>query len=204
MNNLTEHAKRELELAGMFDEDSGYDRMVGESVIELIEVFAKQWHHSGLNCDATMDVIHLFNRVSNEQVLTPVDDGDGEWVEGSSEMYMHKRLSSLWREGKKGSPYFLNAIIFKNQHGELVASAMTEKGESIGRFHYVKYFPFQPKTFIIDVISHSIEVALNKGFDLTGFEFLSKDGKSFWKKIHTIADPEQLNEVWEYYDRKDK
>ena len=42
--STTSHAKFELELAGFFDEDSDYGGAIGEAVMELMEVFAKQGH----------------------------------------------------------------------------------------------------------------------------------------------------------------
>jgi len=38
MSNLVEHAKRELTLAGLFNKDSDYGGMMGDSVMELMEV----------------------------------------------------------------------------------------------------------------------------------------------------------------------
>ena len=42
MSDLTDHARNELKLAGLFDKDSDYDGMLGDSVMELVKVFSKQ------------------------------------------------------------------------------------------------------------------------------------------------------------------
>ena len=39
MSNITEHARRELEIAGLFDKDSDYNGNIGTAVMELMEVF---------------------------------------------------------------------------------------------------------------------------------------------------------------------
>ena len=42
--NSIDHAKLELQMAGFFDKDSDYGGMIGEAVMELMEVFANQGH----------------------------------------------------------------------------------------------------------------------------------------------------------------
>jgi len=76
MSNLVDHAKYELELAGLFDKDSDYDGMLGKAVMELVEVFANQGH-SGFSAHQTLK---LFNEVANYKPLTPIGKSDDEWV----------------------------------------------------------------------------------------------------------------------------
>lgn len=73
--NLTAHAEKELELAGLFDKDSDYDGMLGEAVMELMKVFAGQGH-SG--CSAMM-VRELFSKLVNYEPLTEITDDPAEW-----------------------------------------------------------------------------------------------------------------------------
>jgi hypothetical protein len=40
--SLVKHAKRELRLAGLFDNDSDYNGMIGDAVMELIKILSKQ------------------------------------------------------------------------------------------------------------------------------------------------------------------
>lgn len=77
MGNLEDHAKRELELAGLFDKDSDYDGMLGEAVLELVKVFAKQGH-SGFSAAMTLK---LFNEVANFKPLTPIGKSKDEWMD---------------------------------------------------------------------------------------------------------------------------
>jgi len=76
---LVDHARKELEIAGLFDKDSDYDGMLGEAVIELLELFAKQ-DHSGMS--AAM-VRELFSRLSNFEQLTELTDNPDEWMDVS-------------------------------------------------------------------------------------------------------------------------
>lgn len=65
MSNLLNHANAELKRVGLFDKDSDYDGMLGESVSELIAVFAEQGH-SGMSAQMTRE---LFYKLSNFEEL---------------------------------------------------------------------------------------------------------------------------------------
>ena len=52
--NLVEHAKEELQRAGLFEQGSDYDGMLAQAVLELIEKFAQQGH-SGYSAYATLE-----------------------------------------------------------------------------------------------------------------------------------------------------
>ena len=104
MSNLVEHAKKELQLAGFFDKDSDYDGMLGDAVLELIEVFAKQGH-SGFSA---MRTLYLFNEVADFKPLTPIGTTEGEWMDvtgtggDNSPMWQNiRRHSTFSRDGGK-------------------------------------------------------------------------------------------------------
>jgi len=89
----------------------------------------------------------------------------------------------LFKFGKEGKPYYLDAIVVKNQHGQTYctnAGAICSDGSRIYSRNYVKSFPFTPKTFYIDVIEKEI----------------AKDDFEFY-----IKDEKQLKRVWKYYER---
>jgi len=72
--NLSEYAKDELTRAGLFDEDSDYNGMLGKAVMDLVEVFADQGH-SGFSAGMTLSI---FNRVASYMPLTPVTSDPDE------------------------------------------------------------------------------------------------------------------------------
>lgn len=74
--NLTDYAQKELERAGLFDKDSDYGGMLGEAVLALIELFAKQ-DHSGFSAGLTRE---LFNKLSSFKPLTEITDDPDEWI----------------------------------------------------------------------------------------------------------------------------
>lgn len=82
---LIEHAKEELKLAGYnidknvkdINSDHEYADMVAQSVLELIEVFAKQGH-SGMSASFTLNI---FNQLARHKNLTPLTNKPEEWVD---------------------------------------------------------------------------------------------------------------------------
>ena len=77
MGKLVDHARRELEKAGLFNEDSDYGGMLGEDVMKMVEVFAAQGH-SGSSAQVTLAI---FARVAAWKPLTPLTPNPAEWVE---------------------------------------------------------------------------------------------------------------------------
>ena len=188
---LIEHAKLELELSGLFNEEGDfYGGATGKAVMELIEVFAKQGH-SGMSAPIIAD---LFKRLANYEPLQPITGKDEEWGDvrdlgDGVPWYQNKRCSALFKDGEDGKPYYIDAIVKRDQKG-ICWSGMAwlseedyksgDRSKMVGKRGYVKSFPFTPKTFYIDV--KDVEVA-------------EDDWESF------VVDPAQLDEVWEYYDK---
>lgn len=81
-SGLVSHARRELELAGLFDEDSDYEGMAAEAVIDLMMVFSAQGH-SGFSAGM---VTELFRRLASFENLTPLDDNPATWMHIAEEI----------------------------------------------------------------------------------------------------------------------
>lgn len=90
--SLIRHAKYELKKAGLFDKDSDYDGMLGESVLELIKVFSKQGH-SGYSAYMTID---LFKRLASFKMLSSPTTDKEEWLEVTDNVYQSRRQSNLF------------------------------------------------------------------------------------------------------------
>ena len=188
--SLIDHAKLELQIAGLFDEDSDYNGGLGEAVMELIEVFAKQGH-SGMSAPY---VASIFDKLANYKPLLPITGKDEEWGDvrdfGDGKLwYQNKRCSALFKDGKDGKPYYIDAIVKRDQNGTCWSGfawlseedyKTGDRSKMVGKKGYIKSFPFTPKTFYIDC--KDVEVA-----------------KDDWESF--VVDPSQLNEIWEYYDR---
>jgi hypothetical protein len=143
MSNLIEHAKRELEMAGLFSKEGDfYEGMTGNAVLELIEVFAKQGH-SGMSAPG---VVSIFSRLANFKPINSIKGTEDEWVNVADDTFQNKRLCSVFKQGKEGKPYFLDAIVWQEENG----SGFTGIVEEITSRQFIK-LPFLPKTFYVKV-----------------------------------------------------
>ena len=99
---LTERAKLELQMAGLFDDDSDYNGAIGEAVMELIEVFDKQGH-SGMSAPY---VVSIFEKLANFKPLLPITGKDEEWgdisISDGQPWYQNKRCSAIFKDAKDG------------------------------------------------------------------------------------------------------
>lgn len=182
MSNLIDHAKAEFKALGYIpldqEQEESPNKWIQENVLELIEVFAKQGH-SGSSAHFC---IEYFRRLASFEPLSPIQCTDDEWTNVHGETYQNKRLSSVFKEEKTGNPYYIYAIVWRDQNGGTFTSncVFDNKGNQFSSFQYIK-LPFYPKTFYVDVISK---------------EVAPDDWESY------IKDESQLKEVFEYYDRK--
>ncbi len=160
-----------------------YGGMTGKAVKELVEKFSSQTYNNLIERNLAKTI---FVTLANQKPLTPITCDDMEWNDVSEysnrETYQNKRLSAVFKEGKDGLPYYINAIIWKDQKGVTWSgSALTKDGEKIRSGQNIR-LPFEPKTFYVDV--ESVEVA-----------------EDDWENY--IKDESQLKEVFDYYDKKD-
>ena len=172
--NLVEHAKKELEVSGLFDKDSDYGGMVGKAVLELIEVFAKQGH-SGMS--ASM-VRSIFSKLSDYKPLIPLTLKDDEWCEVSNGTFQNKRNSAVFKEGKDGKAYYIDAYYKKTQNNTTWNGSLDlPDGRRVGRC-YIKNTSRMP-IICINVIE--TEVA-----------------KDDWEMV--VVKDKQLDKLREFYD----
>ena len=188
MNSL-DHAKLELQMAGFFDKDSDYGGMIGEAVMELMEVFAKQGH-SGYSAPR---VASIFQKLANYETLLPITGKDEEWGDvrdlgNGKPWYQNKRCSAIFKDGEDGEAYYINAIVKRDQNGVCWSGRCWvneedyktgDQSKMVRSRGYIKSFPFTPKTFYIDVKDVEIE-------------------KDDWESF--MVDPSQLDEIKEYYN----
>jgi hypothetical protein len=191
-------------------EEKGETPIIKEFIPEvkaLVKRFADSGQSGGSAPFTTSVILKVIEKLLKQEPLGGVENTDDEWNSlsqfGDKEGYQNNRLSSVFKEGKDGKPYYLNAIAFRNPEKnytftsgsvDLPGLAGDGTGGKIGSSQYIKSFPFEPKTFVIDVD----EKEYRKLKDGT---LVEEDGGGWWESW--IKDPKQLEEVWEYYDRKE-
>jgi hypothetical protein len=172
----------------------------------LVKKFADSGQSGGSAPFTTSVILQVIGKLLRQEPLGGVENTEDEWNSlssfGDDESYQNNRLSSVFKQGKDGKPYYLDAIVFRNPEKDYTFTsgsvdlpdlAGDENGGKIGSSHYIKSFPFEPKTFVIDVE----EKEYRKLEDGT---LVEEDGGGWWESW--IKNPSQLDQVWEYYDRK--
>lgn len=204
-------SKAEYELDRLLrrSEEKGETPIIKEFVPEvmaLVKKFADSGQSGGSAPFTTSVIMQVIEKLLKQEPLGGVENTDDEWDSLSQfdydDSYQNNRLSSVFKQGKDGQPYYLDAIVFKNPEKDYTFTsgsvdlpdlAGDGKGGKIGSAHYIKSFPFEPKTFIIEVD----EKEYRKLKDGT---LIEEDGGGWWESC--VKDPSQLDQVWEYYDRK--
>jgi len=189
-----EHAKKEFLHAGykpIEEEEDGPNKWIQENVLELLEVFAKQGH-SGSSANYA---VSCFSKLALQKPLTSIKCTDDEWndVAGGSEddnIFQNNRLSSVFKVGKDGKPYYLDAIVWQ---GPEEYDTFTGNVEKVCSRQYIK-LPFTPKTFYIDATRELYDKEKHKGRE----DDVVSCGDGDY--VYSIKDREQLKEVFEYYD----
>jgi hypothetical protein len=96
MSNLTEHARYEMERAGLFDHDADYGGAHANAVMELVETFANQGH-SGMSAGITL---HLFHELAQFKPIGAITSDPSEWGEVTVGLWQNKRRgTSFSRDG---------------------------------------------------------------------------------------------------------
>ncbi len=110
-----------------------------------------------------------------QKAISPIGGIDEEWVNVAEEnglpLFQNNRCGAIFKNGSDGKPYYLDAIVFKEEDGNTFTSNFPIGGVISRQF--IKSFPFVPKTFYVDVVT--------VGDD------------------HNVKDLEQLDKVSKYY-----
>jgi len=150
--SLTEHAKKELELAGYFKPTKDrMNKLMAENVMELIKVFAKQGH-SGFSASFC---IQLFRQLASYKIILPLTGENDEWMKIDYPKdplphmkWQNKRCHSVFKRAD-GSAYDNNGKVFEGPDGE----RWTSQDSSVE----IEKFPYIPKTEIVKVHSRRRE-----------------------------------------------
>lgn len=109
---IVDYAKRELK--NLLDSKEEYDNRMALDVLELLNVFTKQGH-SGFSAPWC---VRLFSRLAMYKPLGPLTGEDDEWNEVGHNTFQNKRCPSVFKEGKDGIAYNIEARKFSDDGGE--------------------------------------------------------------------------------------
>jgi hypothetical protein len=195
MSNTLSHAERELDILVKSSTDPDNRPIIEEFIPEikaLVEKFANSGQSGGSAPYTAGALSSAIKKLCLQQPICPIMGIEEEWNNCSGSSFQNNRCSALFKDGKEGKPYYLDAIVFRGQNGSGFTgnSVKLYDGSTIGSRQLIKEFPFTPKTFYIDVIE--TEWADKE-------ETVQKQGGGWWTSV--VKDESQLKEVFEYYDK---
>lgn len=106
-------ARSEIERAGLFDQDSDYEGMLGTEVMRMVETFSAAGH-SGFSAQLAASI---FARLSAWKPLTPITDAPDEWMHidedmaGEPNLWQSRRQPSLFSHDGGKTYYDLDEAI---------------------------------------------------------------------------------------------
>ena len=196
MSNTADKAKLEFEVLRSTVEDAIIAPFEKE-ILALVDKFGESGQSGGSAPYTAGAISSAVKKLCMQEPICDITGIDSEWHEVSdhmgtrTSMYQNKRLSSVFKDGKDGTPYYLNAIVFNGKDNSSFTgnSVKLKDGSTLASRQFIK-LPFQPKTFYVDVIE--TEWA-------DQHETVEKSGGGWWTSV--IKDEKQLEEVFEYYKK---
>lgn len=193
MTNTQSFAKQELDILAKTVPDAIVTPFASE-ILALCEAFGKSGQSGGSAPYVATAISKAVKKLLLQEPICPVTGVDEEWVDmtelnDGEILYQNKRCSGLFKESN-GKCWYVDAIVKKTENSGCWSGSfwlskedylVGDKSKMIHSTQYVKSFPFEPKTFYIDVIEEEV----------------AKDDWEMYAK-----DPKQLEAVWRYYDRK--
>lgn len=189
-------------------------------ILELADRFGKSGQSGGSAPMTATAISQAVKCLLLQEPICPITGIDDEWVNvaeygaGKDErtcVWQNSRCSSLFKEGS-GRAYYLDAIVWKGDtEGESGYDwdNFTGTVEGVLSRQYIRKFPFNPKTFYIDVTKEQLpedwtEEPFIEGKDYYITSEFEKTGIKVWHKDkyrYKMKFPKQLEKVFKYYDR---
>lgn len=186
-SNTENFARKELDLLVKSGEKEGGSLVKDfvPEILALVDKFGNSGQSGGSAPYTAGSIIAVLKNLLMQKPINPITGEDDEWSSitdfGDSPEYQNKRCYSLFKETKESKPYYLDAIVWKTQNNDnYCGSAILSNGENITSRQFIKEFPFEPKTFEIEVEEKEI----------------SPDNWEFY-----VKDESQLEEVFKYYNK---
>lgn len=196
MSKIKTKAEKEFEILKKTVKDAIIAPFENE-ILALVKKFGESGQSGGSAPYTAGAISKAVKKLCLQEPICDITGIEEEWNDvsescGGEKLFQNNRLSSVFKEGENGKPYYLDAIVFKGQNGGCFTGSSIElkSGGTIGSSQYIK-LPFKPKTFYIDVIE-------TEWADKT--ETVKKDGGGWWTSV--VKDESQLKEVFEYYDKE--
>lgn len=197
-SNAYKHAKSELDL--LCNSNTTCDRPIIEEfqkeILTLVDKFGKSGQSGGSAPYTAHAISMAIKKLCMFETISPITGNDDEWnvieQERDDIKYQNKRNSAIFKDSNNNA-YYLNAIIWQ---GEDDFDSFTGYMFGIGSAHYIKSFPFIPKTFRINLKRE----LYNPQIHGENVENVISCGSGDY--IYFIKDEKELDQVWNYYNKR--
>lgn len=214
MTNTQSHAQVEFDILSINKPDALVLEFKDE-ILAICEKFGKSGQSGGSAPYTAGAIASAIKKLCLFETIAPITNSEDEWGSpfDNDGTLQNRRCSALFKQ-PDGQCYYLDAIVW-------CADSPGESGNNWDNFsgtvngitsrQYVKEFPFVPKTFRVDVTREMLPSDWNeepfyqeKDYYITS-EFEATGVKNWIpgdKYRYIIKDPKQLEDVWEYYQKK--
>ncbi len=216
MTNTQSHAQVEFDILTETTPDAIALEFKDE-ILALCEKFGKSGQSGGSAPYTASIISSVVKKLCMQETIAPLTGEDSEWndvtVHNNGEiLYQNKRNCGVFKDNT--GAWYLDAIIWcADTPGESGNNWDNFSGtvEKIKSRQYIKGFPFDPKTFYINVTREMLpadweEEPYFQEKDFYYTEDFEQTGLKNWiegqKYRYIIKDHKQLDEVWEYYHKK--
>lgn len=193
MTNTQQHAKRELDILVKTVPDAIIRDFIPE-ILSLCEAFGKSGQSGGSAPYTAQALSQAVKKLCLHQPICPITGIDEEWngsldIADKDDTYQNNRSPNIFKNGKDSRAYFLDAIVWQ---GEDDYDTFTGSVNGVSSRQYIKSFPFEPKTFYVNVV---------RDFNVEGLEEKEIIETRLGRYVYKLKDPTQLEEVFQYYDK---
>jgi hypothetical protein len=216
MTNTQSHAQVEFDILRNTIPDAIVLEFESE-ILALCEKFGMSGQSGGSAPYVSSAISSTVKKLCMQQTIAPLTGEEDEWVDqtklsNGETLFQNKRNSAVFKDEQ--GVWYLDAIIWcADTPGESGNNWDTFCGtvQGIKSAQYVKSFPFDPKTFRINVTREILpkdweeepyfqenDYYITSEFEKTGIKNWTKGNKY----RYVIKDMKQLDEVWKYYKNK--
>lgn len=163
-----------------------------KEILALVDKFGKSGQ-SGASAPFTAGaIVHVLKNLFRHEPISPIEDLPEDWVKLDYDdrvSYQHKRCAAVFKDAV-GRAHYLDGVVFQGEDEHDTFTVHGAQGiDGVSSTQHIKSWPFTPKTFTIHVKrersdTHPDRVSCSDG-----------------DYLYRIANPSELNAVWEYYAR---
>jgi len=158
MTNTQSHAQRELDILVKSTTDPENRPLIEPFIPEILALCEKFGESGQSGGSAPYTASALSSAIKNlclQKNICPIMGTDDEWGTVADSVNQNKRLGSIFKDDE--GAYFLDAIVWKTQKDSTWSgNASLASGKQIRSRQRIKSFPFDPKTFTIDVVETEV------------------------------------------------